>query len=140
LLSLIDHFSSYLRRDNIAYKYQPAGTSRVGLAQEEQDALRLAPSLQDLRQVSTYQIAPFVQAECIAPRAVAVKLFLLFHQIGSAAVFLDDFADTIAAFAGALGAFDAEHVELVLDVAKDEISSPTHDGDITTGLAVAILR
>jgi hypothetical protein len=38
-----------------------------------------------------------VQAECIAPRAVPVKLFLPFHQIGSAAVFLDEFADTIAA-------------------------------------------
>jgi hypothetical protein len=85
-------------------------------------------SLQDLRQVRTYQIAPFVQAECIAPRAVPVKLFLPFHQIGSAAVFLDEFADTIAAFAGALGAFDAEHVELILDVAKDEIRPPGGTG------------
>jgi hypothetical protein len=93
-------------------------------------------SLQDLRQVRTYQIAPFVQAVCIAPWAVAVKLFLPFHHVCLAAVFLDEPADAIAAFAGALGAFDAEHVELILDVTEDEIRPPTHDGDITTGLAV----
>ena len=32
--------------------------------------------------------------------------------------------DAVAAFAGALGAFDAEHVELSFDVSKDEIGSP----------------
>ncbi len=85
-------------------------------------------SLQDLRQVRTYQIAPFVQAECIALGAVAVQLFCPFHHVCLAPVFLDEFADTIAAFAGAFGAFDAEHVELILDVAKDEISPPRHDG------------
>ena len=63
-----------------------------------------------------------MQAECIAPRAVAVKLFLPFHHVCLAAVFLDEPADAIATFAGAFGAFDAEHVELILDVAKDEIS------------------
>ena len=34
-------------------------------------------------------------------------------------------ADAIAAFPGALGAFDAEHVELAVDVAEDE-TSPGH--------------
>jgi hypothetical protein len=77
-----------------------------------------------------------VQAECIASRAVAVKLFLPFHHVCLAAVFLDEPADAIAAFAGAFGAFDAEHVELILDVAKDEIGPPRHDGDITIGLAM----
>jgi hypothetical protein len=77
-----------------------------------------------------------VQAECIALGAVAVQLFFPFHHVCLAPVFLDEFADTIAAFAGALGAFDAEHVELALDVTEDEISPPTHDGDITIELAV----
>jgi hypothetical protein len=77
-----------------------------------------------------------VQAECIAIGAVAVKLFLPFHHVCLAAVFLDEPADAIAAFAGALGAFDAEHVELALDVTEDEISPPTHDRDITIELAV----
>jgi hypothetical protein len=63
-------------------------------------------SLQDLRQVRTYQIAPFVQAECIAPRAVPVKPFFPFHQIGSAAVFLDEFADTIETIIAAVSPFD----------------------------------
>jgi hypothetical protein len=49
---------------------------------------------------------------------------------------LDEPADAIATFAGAFAAFDAEHVELILDVAKHEISPLRHDGDITTGLAV----
>jgi hypothetical protein len=62
-----------------------------------------------------------VQAECIALGAVAVQLFFPFHHVCLAPVFLDEPADAIAAFAGALGAFDAEHVELILDVAKDEI-------------------
>jgi hypothetical protein len=31
--------------------------------------------------------------------------------------------DVIAALAGALGAFDVEHVELAVDVAEDEIGS-----------------
>jgi hypothetical protein len=50
------------------------------------------------------------------------------------AVFFDEPADAIASFAGALSAFDTEHVELALDVAKDEIRPSTHDGDITTEL------
>jgi hypothetical protein len=33
----------------------------------------------------------------------------------------------LAALAGALSAFDAEHVELVLDVTKDQVSPPRHD-------------
>jgi hypothetical protein len=90
--------------------------------------VRRLASLQDLRQVRTYQIAPFVQAECIALGAVAVQLFFPFHHVCLAPVFLDEPADAIAAFAAAFGAFDAEHVELTVDVAKDEVSPPTHDG------------
>jgi hypothetical protein len=37
----MDHFPPYSGRDNIAYKYQRARTSRVGLVHEDQDALRL---------------------------------------------------------------------------------------------------
>jgi hypothetical protein len=40
-----------------------------------------------------------------------------------AAVFLDELADAVAALAGALGAFDAQYVELAIDVAEDEIRS-----------------
>ena len=65
-----------------------------------------------------------MQAECIAPWAVAVQLFFPFHHVCLAPVFLDEPADAIAAFAGAFGAFDAEHVELILDVAKDKIGPP----------------
>ena len=42
-------------------------------------------------------------------------------------LFLDQFADLLAALAGALGAFDAENVELAVDVAEDEIGA-RHDG------------
>jgi hypothetical protein len=73
-----------------------------------------------------------VQAVCIAPGAVAVKLFLPFHHVCLAAVFLDELADAVAALASAFGAFDAEHVEFSFDVSEDEIGSPRHDGDITT--------
>jgi len=40
-----------------------------------------------------------------------------------AAIYLDQPLDVIAALAGALGAFDVEHVELAVDVAEDEIGS-----------------
>ena len=45
------------------------------------------------------------------------------HQVGLAAVFLDQLMDVIAALAGAPGAFDVEHVELAFDVAEDEVSA-----------------
>ena len=83
--------------------------------------------LHDLRQIWTYQIAAFVQRASIALRAFAVELFLPFHHVCLAAVFLDEPADAIATFAGALGAFDAEHVEFSFDVTEDEIGSPRHN-------------
>src|SRR5262249_24931792 len=46
----------------------------------------------------------------------------------------DELADAIAALAGALGAFDAERVELALDIAEDEVSPLWHDDDIITVL------
>jgi hypothetical protein len=73
-----------------------------------------------------------VQAARIAPGAVAVKLFLPFHHVCLAPVFLDEPANAVAAFAGALGAFDAKHVEFSFDVTEDEIGPPRYDGDITT--------
>jgi len=69
---------------------------------------------------------------CIALRAVAVELLLPLHHVCLAAVFLDEPVDAVAAFPGALGAFDAQRVELAFDVTEDEIGSPSHDGDITT--------
>jgi hypothetical protein len=73
-----------------------------------------------------------VQGACIAPWAVAVELFLPFHHVCLAAVFLDEPADAVAALASAFGAFDAEHVEFSFDVTEDEIGSPSHVGDSTT--------
>ena len=65
---------------------------------------------------------------CIALRAIAVELFLPFHHISLAAVLRDDPVDTVAALASTLGAFDAQHLELALDVAKDEVSPLRHNG------------
>jgi hypothetical protein len=52
--------------------------------------------------------------------------------VAFAAIFLNEPADAVAAFAGALSAFDEEHVEFSFDVTEDEISPPRHNGDITT--------
>jgi hypothetical protein len=62
-----------------------------------------------------------VQAECIAPRAVAVEQLLPFHHVAFAAVFLDQPVNVIHASAAAFGAFDTEHVKLALDVTEYEI-------------------
>ena len=56
----------------------------------------------------------------ITVRAVAVELFLPLHHVALASVLLDQFVDVIPALAAALGAFDAEHVELALNVAERE--------------------
>ena len=63
--------------------------------------------------------------------AVAVELFLPFHHVCFAPVFLDEPANAVAAFAGAFGALDAEHVELTLDITEDQIV-PAMTGDIIT--------
>jgi hypothetical protein len=57
----------------------------------------------------------------ISPGAVGVQHLAPFHHVALAAVFLDELVDVIAALAVALGALDAENVELVFDVAEDEI-------------------
>ena len=54
---------------------------------------------------------------------VAVELLLPFHHVGLVPVLLDEFMDVIAALTSALGAFDAEHVELAFDVAEDEVGA-----------------
>jgi hypothetical protein len=77
---------------------------------------------QNLWQIRAYQIAALRHAVCIAPRAIAIKLLFPFHHVCLAAVFLDELADAITALARAPGAFDAQHLELALDVTEDEIS------------------
>jgi len=77
-----------------------------------------------------------VHATCIAPGAIAIKLFLPLHHVRPAAIFLDEPADTIAALAGAFGALDAKHVESSFDVSEDEIESPTHDGVAVNCLSI----
>jgi hypothetical protein len=72
-----------------------------------------------------------MKTKCIALRAIPINLFLPFHHV-CLAVFLDEPADAVAAFASALGAFDAQHVEFSFDVTEDDIGPPRHDGDITT--------
>jgi hypothetical protein len=68
-----------------------------------------------------------VQAVSISPGAVVVQLFFPFHQVCFAAVFLDESADAVAAFASALGVFDAEHVEFSFDVTEDDIGSRRYE-------------
>src|SRR5262245_10069236 len=57
----------------------------------------------------------------VAARTVAVELLPPFHHVALAAVFLDELGDAVAPLASALGAFDAQRIELVLDVAEDEV-------------------
>jgi hypothetical protein len=73
-----------------------------------------------------------VKARCVAARAVAVELFLPFHQVAVAAVFRDQLVHLIAALATALAAFDAQHIELAVDVAEDEIGSVARAYSITS--------
>jgi hypothetical protein len=77
----------------------------------------------DLRQIRTHQVAAFMQAVCIALRAVSVEHLAPFRHVAIAAVFLDQLADEVEALSVALGAFDAEHFELAFDVAEDQIRS-----------------
>jgi hypothetical protein len=79
--------------------------------------------LKHLRQIGTDQVAAIVQLWRVPLWAVAVELLLPFHHVGAAAVLLDQPADAIAALALAARAFDAQHVELALDVAKYEIGA-----------------
>ena len=56
--------------------------------------------------------------------AVAIELFPPFHHVAIAAIFLDQPGDNLlSALALALRTLDAQHVELALDIAKDEIRS-----------------
>jgi hypothetical protein len=48
------------------------------------------------------------------------------------AVFRDELVHLIAALARAFGAFDAQHVELAVDVAKDEVGSVARAYSITS--------
>jgi hypothetical protein len=48
---------------------------------------------------------------------------MVVSEIGAADAVRDQLVDVIAAPAVALGAFDAEHVELAFDVAEDEIGA-----------------
>jgi len=73
-----------------------------------------------------------VQAERVAARTVAVELFLPFHQVAATAVFRDQLAHLIATLARAFAAFDAQHVELAVEVAEDEVSAVARAYSITS--------
>jgi hypothetical protein len=98
------------RRGRIRNDKNTARRRRVEPDKPIEDRHAPPSNAQDRRQIWTFQVAAFVQAVCIALGAVAVKLFLPFHHVCLAPVFLDEPAYAVAAFAGALGAFDAEHV------------------------------
>jgi hypothetical protein len=66
------------------------------------DEGRPTPNLEHLRQIRAYQVATFVQAECIALRTIAVELLPPFHHVGFAAVFLDQPVNVIHASAAAM--------------------------------------
>src|SRR5262245_45996073 len=85
---------------------------------------------------SLYQYAQNSDAAMsVALRAVAVKLLLPFHHVCLAAVFLDQLVNVIGPLASAFRTLDAEHVELVFDVAEDEIGPLRHDADSSNGQA-----
>ena len=48
---------------------------------------------------------------------------MVVSEIGAADAVRDQLVDVIAALPVALGAFDAEHVELALNVAEDEVTA-----------------
>jgi hypothetical protein len=75
----------------------------------------------------------FAYLPFIEPSANLGILFPPPHHVCLAAVFLDQPVNVIHASATARGALNTEHVELALDVTKDEISPLTsHDADIIT--------
>jgi len=56
-------------------------------------------------------------------RKVIAFLITFWPTFCLASVFLDEFADAVAALAAAFGASDAQHIELAFDVTKDEVSA-----------------
>jgi hypothetical protein len=68
----------------------------------------------------------------VAARTVAVELFLPLHHIAFAAAFLDELVPLIAALARAPAAFDAQHIELALDIAEYEVGSMARAYSITS--------
>ena len=54
----------------------------------------------------------------VAARTVAVELLPPLHHIAVAAVFRDELVHLVATLARASGAFDAQDIELAVDVAK----------------------
>jgi hypothetical protein len=69
------------------------------------------------------KVAAFVHAVCIALRTVAVELLLPLHHVALAAVLLDQLRYLPAALPIALSAFDAQHVELALNVAEGDVTA-----------------
>jgi hypothetical protein len=80
-------------------------------------------ALQRLRQIGADQVAAVMQLRLVPLRAVAVRLLLPFHHVGFAPVLLDEPTDAVTAFALATPTFNAQHIELALDVAKYQIAS-----------------
>ena len=68
----------------------------------------------------------------VAARAVAVELFLSFHEVAVGAVFRDQLVQLIAALARAFGAFDAQYIELAVDTTKGEVSAVARAYSITS--------
>src|SRR5262245_34411143 len=56
-------------------------------------------------------------------RAIAVEHFAPDHQVALAAVLLDQLSHAVAALAVALGALDAQHIELALNIAEDDVTA-----------------
>src|SRR5262245_50632607 len=54
---------------------------------------------------------------------VAVEHFAPYHQVSLAAVLLDELGHAVAALAVALGALDAQHIELALYIAEDDVTA-----------------
>jgi ElaB/YqjD/DUF883 family membrane-anchored ribosome-binding protein len=62
---------------------------------------------------------------------ISVEHLTPFHHVALSPVLLDQLGGAVAALAVALGALDAEHVELALDVAENEIHYITMDMERT---------
>jgi hypothetical protein len=77
----------------------------------------------NLRQIRGQTRSQRILNAGIALRAISVEHFPPFHHVALAAVLLDQPGHAVMPPTPALGAFDAEHVELAFDVTEDEMVS-----------------
>jgi hypothetical protein len=80
-------------------------------------------TLEHLWQIGADQVTAIMQLRRVPFRTVAVELLLPFHHVGVASVFFDQPTDIVASLVLAARAFDAQHAELALNVAKYEMRS-----------------